>query len=614
MLNESNSRRSAAAILLVIMFLSADILVTQTAFEEPILEESDVNQTSTRTESVISQNYISSMATTFNFAADNNTLVGVNATDEARGLINFPNSVSYGSTIQSAILSLFCTNQYSSISSISSYASSLDKSWRVSEATWTNSNSTIFWQTPGADGIDSDRSDWELPAVKSQVSTTGVYNYSFNVTKLVQSDSMDNKTTFDFIISAIGGMLQCAESNNNTAAYHPELFLEISSSAPGDGGSVESNFAVDGMPLMSNDSILSAETNPTLSYTNLNGSNVEFQLSLGEDFRNSSDLDWTYSTLADPFILGTNSGIYKIPQSDSIQNGSMIHYRVRSLDSSGMISNWSNGNFLLPDLDVTDNNDGTATIYMGANGIFDFPNFKLIEDVEVDNSMPNDQLGDSDTIRVQSDLTSESIVHTRINSQYLGLNSSLSIITAEIEYIRTTNPLSSAMLSLHQNNVTWSENEATWNNLDATTNWDYGGLLDAGVASNTILMSGQSSSRFSFAIEDVIQSNSNNVNNGGLEFILLSRLGDESLSSTINGISFGSTENANSALQPRLSITYLLGQSNPVPAPELLTPVSGGPVWNLTGDNISANTIPTMTWNSSLSAPYGMLFQLSEDK
>ena len=444
MLNESNSRRSATAILLVIMFLSADILVTQTALQTSILEDSDVNQTSTRTESATSQVYISSMATTFNFAADPNTLVGVNATDEARGLINFPNAISYGDTIQTATLSLFCTNQYSSINSISSFASSLDKSWRESQATWTNADSTIFWQTSGADGIDSDRSDWELPSVKSQISTTGVYNYSFNVTKLVQSDSMDNKTTFDFVISAIGGMLQCAKSTNNTASYHPELFLEISSSAPGDGGSVESNFAVDGMPLMSNDLILNAETNPTLSYVNLNGSNVEFQLSLGDDFRNNSDLDWTYSTMIDPFNVGTSSGSYTIPQSDSIQNGSIIYYRVRSLDSSGMISNWSNGNFLLPNLDVTDNKDGTATIYMGGNGIFDLAEYKLIEDVEVDSNTPNALLGDSDTIRVQSDSTTESIVHTRINSQYLGLNSSLSIIEADIEYTRTANPLVSA--------------------------------------------------------------------------------------------------------------------------------------------------------------------------
>ena len=52
-------------------------------------------------------------------------------------------------------------------------------------------------------------------------------------------------------------------------------------------------------------------------------------------------------------------------------------------------------------------------------------------------------------------------------------------------------------------------------------NWNSGGLLTAGVASNTILMGGQTSPRFSFAIEDVIQSSLNNITNDGLEFILL---------------------------------------------------------------------------------------------
>ncbi|MFL2984213.1 MAG: hypothetical protein ACJZ5B_01855 [Candidatus Poseidoniaceae archaeon] len=78
----------------------------------------------------------------------------------------------------------------------------------------------------------------------------------------------------------------------------------------------------------------------------------------------TSDLDWIYSTLNDPFTTTSTSGSFTIPSSDSFSNGSIVYYRVRSLDSSGMISNWSNGNFLLPNLDVTDNNDGTATINM----------------------------------------------------------------------------------------------------------------------------------------------------------------------------------------------------------------------------------------------------------
>ena len=613
MIKESNSRRSATAILLVIMFLSADILVTQTALEKPILEDDDNVQTSIRNVVAASMVYISSNEVNTNYAGEINTLVGVNATDETRSLINFNNTVNPNDTVQSAILSMHCNDVYApnTINAINIYAASVEKSWRDTESTWINSDSTTFWQTAGADDVSSDRSEWETPATKTQISTSGVYNYSFNVTKLVQQDSIDNKPTFDFLLSAIGGMLQCLQT---TAIYPPYLAIETSSVTPGDGGSVTSDFVTDGMPLMSNDFILKAETNPTLSYNNLNGSHVEFQLSLGDDFRNDSDLDWIYSTLNDPFTTTPNSGSFTIPQSDSIQNGSIIYYRARSLDSSGMISNWSSGHFLLPNLNVIDNNDGTATINTKANDL-NLGTLKFIEDVEIDSSSPNLNLGSSAQISVQSDTTAESMIYTRVNTQYLGLNSSLAIIDADISFTRTILPATPSMLSFHHNdNLFWEENTATWRYYDGSNEWENGGIYEIGIASNTILMSDQTSQRFTFSIEDVVQSSLDDVSQDGLEFTLLSRLEGESISTSNNDVSFYSTDDSNLALQPTIGITYMLSQSSPVPAPELITPIDGSPVWNLTGHNLSANTLPSLTWNSTQSAPYGMLFQLSEDK
>ncbi|MBT5736138.1 MAG: DNRLRE domain-containing protein, partial [Euryarchaeota archaeon] len=228
--------------------------------------------------------------------------------------------------------------------------------------------------------------------------------------------------------------------------------------------------------------------------------------------------------------------------------------------------------------------------------------------------MPNIEYGSDALITVQSDSMSESITHTRINSQYLGLNSDMAILDADIEFKRVISPTVNSMLSLHNNDaIGWEENDANWRFYTTVDEWNDGGIDSVGAASNTILMAGQASQRFSFSIEDVIQSSLDESSQSGLEFTLLSRLGDESFS-TNNAISFGSTESATLSSQPKLEITYMLSQNSIVPSPELLTPVDGGPVWNLTGDNISANTLPSMTWNSSLSSPYGMLFQLSEDK
>ncbi|MDG1551255.1 MAG: DNRLRE domain-containing protein, partial [Candidatus Poseidoniaceae archaeon] len=278
-----------------------------------------------------------------------------------------------------------------------------------------------------------------------------------------------------------------------------------------------------------------------------------------------------------------------------------------------MISNWSAGYFLLPSLDVIDNNDGTATISAYSDDL-NLDGLKLIEDVTVDSSMPNMEYGSDALITVQSDSMSESITHTRINSQYLGLNSNMAILDADIEFQRVVSPTVNSMLSLHNNDaIGWAENDANWRFYTTLDEWNDGGIDSVGVASNTILMAGQASQRFPFSIEDVIQSSLDESSQSGLEFTLLSRLGDESFS-TNNAISFGSTESTTLSSQPKLEITYMISQNSIVPSPELLTPVDGGPVWNLTGDNISANTLPSMTWNSSLSSPYGMLFQLSEDK
>ena len=158
MLNESNSRRSATAILLVIMFLSADILVTQTALEKPILEDSENVQTSIRNVMASSMVHISSNEVNTNYVGEINTLVGVNTTDEARGLINFNNIVNSNDTVQSAILSMHCDDVYApnTINEINIYAASVEKSWRDTESTWINSDSTNFWQTAGADDVSSD--------------------------------------------------------------------------------------------------------------------------------------------------------------------------------------------------------------------------------------------------------------------------------------------------------------------------------------------------------------------------------------------------------------------------------------------------------------------------
>ena len=92
---------------------------------------------------------------------------------------------------------------------------------------------------------------------------------------------------------------------------------------------------------MTDDFIMSADTNPRIKFDNLNGSDVQFQFSLSDDFRNDSDLQWIYSTEINQFILTGTSGYYDIPLSESFPLSSVIYFRLRSIDNTSKISEWS---------------------------------------------------------------------------------------------------------------------------------------------------------------------------------------------------------------------------------------------------------------------------------
>ena len=64
---------------------------------------------------------------------------------------------------------------------------------------------------------------------------------------------------------------------------------------------------------------------------------MEFQFSYSSDFRNQSDLSWVYSTLSNQFSITGSNGSYSIPASESFPLGSVINYRIRSIDNTSKI-------------------------------------------------------------------------------------------------------------------------------------------------------------------------------------------------------------------------------------------------------------------------------------
>ncbi len=148
---------------------------------------------------------------------------------------------------------------------------------------------------------DYDRKDWDLPS-QSSIISSNTYEYTLNVTKLIQTSLDLGRNKFDIIVSGLGGQMSCAKSNNATASYHPELIISHSLGVHGSGGFVSQTFVdSSGLPLMKDDFIMSPDTNPEISFISDIGEDAQFQFSLSSDFRNSADLQWVYSTTNNQF-------------------------------------------------------------------------------------------------------------------------------------------------------------------------------------------------------------------------------------------------------------------------------------------------------------------------
>ena len=187
---------------------------------------------------------------------------------------------------------------------------------------------------------------------------------------------------------------------------------------------------------MSNDFIMTADIDPIIRYTNLVGSGVDFQFSLSNDFRNVLDLNWSYSTTSNQFTTIGLDGFFDIPNSEAFPTGSTIHYRIRSIDSTSKLSDWSNGYFLLPDYNVTNNNDGTATIMLGQSDL-NLLNYRLIEDTYIDSS--NIQSHGSDQfLFVSNSANSNQVSLLKVNLNLLGIHSNATILSANLDLTRQT--------------------------------------------------------------------------------------------------------------------------------------------------------------------------------
>ena len=607
MLRETTPRRTTLTIFLVLMFLFADLLLPQAVDYDGELAEQHHVSLVTSTVSALTDTALDEFNPTTNYNQSGAGLLGISDTGfDSRLLLEFPLNYTSSVSIHSATLNLVCVEDSLASPDLSIYATT-PSSWNSTTATWAQSETGVAWSSAGADG-STDRGVWE-PPFRSTSSGT----FAINVTAIAQDAASTNQSSVNILLSGLGSQYDCSLSESTNPLNRPELILVTSAPAAGNGGSVTSDFAIDGMPLMSGDLVLTADTTPTLSYNSLIGDHVEYQLSLDSEFKIDTDLEWHYSTLWNAFTTTTTGGTYSVPATEQFSNGTHVYYRVRSIDSTDTLSDWSaTHDFLLPAHDVTDNGDGTASIEVDIDDLGLANSF--IEDSYSNQLSKNTKYGSVDVMETSVTSNKESLIHLRFNLGLLGLPSNATILDAQVNLSRDSSS-NNALLSMHEMTPNqWVESEVTWNRGSNSNGWSDGGRDFSSTASDTGINGSQFSSKFSFEFTDVLQTWVESGSTASADFMITAR-GQNEAYSTIGTKStvFYSSDVVDDAKKPAVSITYAWGPSSPLSNITLTAPLPGEAVWNQTGHNFTANLTPSISWNPTTFS-YDMVLQLATDE
>ena len=372
-------------------------------------------------------------------------------------------------------------------------------------------------------------------------------------------------------------------------------------------------FLTNGRPLMTDDFIPQPDIHPVITYDSLNGSGVEFQFSLAEDFRAPIGDYWIYSTMTNSFTVSGSSGEYDIPSSQAFGIGETVHYRYRTIDSTAKISQWTSGSFLLPGYSVTNNNDGTATLNISNNDL-NLDGYELIENTYVTSSNPTQQ-ANSPFLILENDPSHQTIVHLGLNLHLLGLPSNLTILDASVELTRIGTIGSPMMLSMHEyNGDDWLEDEATWNYGRVGNTWSNGGLDAINSAEDTDINSLQFSDTFAISVHDSAQQQIGESVSSRVNYVLTGMLPGEQNPAQLDGIIFAADIGPDVTSWPTLNLTYSLPVNTSTAEAKLLNPINGQTTWNVTGSNLSGNTTPIMTWETSDNTQKHSIIQVSTDE
>ena len=616
--NSRDRRKITTSLLLVLMFLFADLALPQAVpnWTNNELDEPETFMQTTSSFSVSKDAGIQSANPNSNYGSDETATLGLGVSGESRILISFNNSVPSGDMVTDSTLELTCGIDPLTIGTIDIFSSRLKTSWDEANVTWNSPDDGQNWGLSGADD-DSDHGTWEPPFYGYANNT-----FTINVTAIVQDAVINSRGSIDIILAATGSEYTCHMSESTDSNSRPSLSITHQNGTHSNGGSLAPNFVDDGAALMDEDEfLLKAATNPELSWVSMSGSNAQVQLSNNIDFKSDSDSAWYYNTIDNSSLFTINTaageGSMVVPNGHELSNSTTMYYRMRAIDSAGTIGAWSTGNFHLP---------GHSVSLVDGYGQFSF-SFddlglveKTIEDSFIDSSnvAKNTNMGSDGNITVGSSSSTDQYGLLRINLDDIGMHDNSSIVSAILSLERLSFS-GSAVVSFHiMDGEEWTETGVTWRKYDGTYYWDDGGRMPS--MSVGLFEGDQSSSTIEVNLTAAIQkwiddnnaaSSSATSTSDSIELMMVaSTWGIEESSSKF--VNLCSTE-ATGCDQPSLEITYDWGSNGPPASPSHVSPLDGYPVWNLSGDNLSGNTMPTLSWDGSISWSGDMLMQVATD-
>ena len=617
---EKNWKSAGGAILLVgLMLLSGWINALET---ENWLQEAPKTRYLVASDSLTADTQMNSSLPTMTYGNADNLMIGEmsngNQHINARMLASFDLTVSGGgqlpttAVIHEATIELTC-RKFSMLPNGGSilYPAILLTEYNESNANYNQSNTSTPWNVTGADGVGSDRGEWE-PGTMASISS--VSSVTLNITALVQEAFRNGQSNMSIIISGIGMPVFCASSDHPTSSNRPSLDFTYTLGAPSSQGSVVITGPTDGSILSDSTQLaIRPNLNPTITWSNLTTNALDIQFSNGPDFRAISDGDWHWTSWDDASAFSMSNGQFNTPNTN-LSDGSWVYFRMRSAEV-GSLGPWVSGYFGLPG-NLGEDWDGSSNVEIVLEKDSVGLGLGTVHDTWVLSG--NSTYNGNDDLRLRighSNDSTEGDMHAfiRVNMGSVALNSNVTIEDATLNVRRTDRGEVMISAWVMDSSTGMVFDELNFNNSSTGVSWNDGGIGNISEDALLTIIDGNQSttSTLTFDATPYIQKYLREGRTGDIDFILIGHGPDGEEIEIATG-------DEPPSYRPHLDLSYTWGDLTATPSPSGITPLDGNAAWDEVGWELESTTTPTLTWDPSVASnsngnPADVIIEFFED-